>query len=147
MKTPKLFSQLLGRRWSGYVIGLCVPMMLGAVIVFAGCGGDEKTPEYEKGECDEGYVWSSNGCVDIDECATGTHDCAVAAICTNTPGSFSCACREGGWAMARPAKTWMSVLMARPHATGKPTARTPKGHMNAPVVKAGWRWQDLRRRG
>ena len=95
MKMPKLFSQLLGGRWSGYVIGLCVPMMLGAVIVFAGCGGDEKTPEYEKGECDEGYVWSSNGCVDIDECATGTHDCAVAAICTNTPGSFSCACREG----------------------------------------------------
>ncbi|XP_028982682.1 collagen and calcium-binding EGF domain-containing protein 1 [Diachasma alloeum] len=32
-------------------------------------------------------------CVDIDECAEGTHDCEQ--ICVNTPGDFICKCREG----------------------------------------------------
>ena len=32
-------------------------------------------------------------CLDIDECATSTHDCNQA--CANTPGSFECVCRVG----------------------------------------------------
>ena len=32
-------------------------------------------------------------CIDIDECATSTHDCNQA--CANTPGSFECVCRVG----------------------------------------------------
>ena len=33
--------------------------------------------------------------VDVDECALGTDNCDVNATCTNTGGSFSCACNEG----------------------------------------------------
>jgi len=33
--------------------------------------------------------------IDIDECSTGTNDCDVNAICTNTIGSYSCKCKPG----------------------------------------------------
>lgn len=32
-------------------------------------------------------------CVDIDECALNTHNCAQ--TCTNTPGGFKCGCKKG----------------------------------------------------
>ena len=31
----------------------------------------------------------------VDECATGTHTCSSSAVCTDTFGSFTCACNEG----------------------------------------------------
>lgn len=34
-------------------------------------------------------------CMDIDECAMGTDNCDMNAICTNTPGHFDCACNMG----------------------------------------------------
>lgn len=35
-------------------------------------------------------------CVDIDECASGDHQClGGTATCTNTVGSYSCSCKNG----------------------------------------------------
>ena len=34
-------------------------------------------------------------CLDADECVLGTHNCDAAATCTNTVGSFKCACQTG----------------------------------------------------
>ena len=31
---------------------------------------------------------------DVNECATGTDNCNLNAICTNTVGNFTCACRN-----------------------------------------------------
>lgn len=61
-------------------------------------GGDatrDTTNDVTPDRCDPGYVWTSDGCVDIDECEDGTHDCATMAVCTNLPGTFSCTCLEG----------------------------------------------------
>ena len=43
----------------------------------------------------DGGDFSYAGCDDIDECTAGTHTCDANAACTNTDGSFTCACNEG----------------------------------------------------
>lgn len=73
-----------------------------------GYQGDGKTCE-DKNECavDNGgcgnpkafkcinKVGAAPACEDIDECAAKTSACAETAMCTNTNGSFSCACNKG----------------------------------------------------
>ncbi len=52
---------------------------------------------HEPQACQAGYQRQGTTCVDIDECSAGTDDCAEAATCTNSAGSFSCACPATGY--------------------------------------------------
>jgi len=59
----------------------------------AGCGdGNENFNGYWP---ESGLGGNGTGCVDIDECALDTDNCGANATCTNTDGSFSCACDIG----------------------------------------------------
>jgi hypothetical protein len=71
----------------------------------ASCGDGIYNPEAEACDagagctacaCGSGYASDGwGGCVDNDECATKTHDCAPDAACANIDGSFTCACNSG----------------------------------------------------
>lgn len=37
----------------------------------------------------------SNVCADADECAEGSDDCHIDALCQNTPKSYNCICKPG----------------------------------------------------
>ena len=39
--------------------------------------------------CTKGFEYTDNSCVDIDECALGTHECGKSK-CFNLPGSYRC---------------------------------------------------------
>ena len=76
-----------------------VPILLGATPAPVNLA----TPEMEKVAtvCDEYETLSIIMAVhfvayiDIDECTAGSHNCAEEATCTDTDGSFTCACRSG----------------------------------------------------
>ena len=63
------------------------------------CADNKKCPENEecvaptKYECQclDGFERAFNhSCVDINECLTETHNCALGHLCVNTPGSYDC---------------------------------------------------------
>ena len=39
--------------------------------------------------------------LDINECSTNSHSCDVNAVCGNTLGSYTCACKPGYWGNGR----------------------------------------------
>lgn len=44
--------------------------------------------------CREGYV-GPNCELDLDECATGVHQCHDTSVCVNMPGWYYCKCKPG----------------------------------------------------
>ena len=40
-------------------------------------------------------IYSFNLVLDIDECSSNSHSCDVNAVCNNTRGSYTCACKSG----------------------------------------------------
>ncbi|XP_065841247.1 uncharacterized protein [Oscarella lobularis] len=55
--------------------------------------GSKKLYHWNDEQC--GYCHSYVCQKDVDECETGTHECAVDAKCMNSEGAFSCACVDG----------------------------------------------------
>lgn len=48
--------------------------------------------------CRFGYQMDEgNQCVDVDECATDSHQCNPTQICINTEGGYTCSCTDGYW--------------------------------------------------
>ncbi|XP_030069689.1 fibulin-5 [Microcaecilia unicolor] len=48
--------------------------------------------------CRFGYQMDGNNqCVDVDECASGGHQCNPTQICINTEGGYTCSCTDGYW--------------------------------------------------
>ena len=41
------------------------------------------------------YLYSFYFVLDIHECSTSSHSCDVNAVCSNTVGSYTCACKLG----------------------------------------------------
>ncbi|KAG8066092.1 hypothetical protein GUJ93_ZPchr0004g40261 [Zizania palustris] len=47
--------------------------------------------------CNGGYSgnpYATDGCLDINECRDGSHNCTFPRLCQNTPGSYNCSCPE-----------------------------------------------------
>ena len=63
--------------------------------------------------CSQGYEQLTFGsaCVDIDECATGIHDCSGEDVaCRNTEGAYSCECINAGFEYNYDTKSCERVL-------------------------------------
>ena len=50
--------------------------------------------------------------IDVDECATGTHNCSVDAVCNNTKGAYNCTCNPGYQGDGRECEGKISCLIS-----------------------------------
>ncbi|XXX73182.1 FG-GAP-like repeat-containing protein [Sorangium sp. So ce134] len=83
---------------------LCLPahlLHLGDYIALGDptCHGDGCLPKGAPCDatvpCCDGLTCHGGTCVENNECALGTDNCGANATCTDTPGSFTCACNAG----------------------------------------------------
>ncbi|MBT9558177.1 MAG: hypothetical protein IV100_19245, partial [Myxococcales bacterium] len=70
----------------------CMDSPTGAV---CSCAGGTTVPHGTDCGCPSGNKLVGGVCVDVDECAAVASPCHATALCTNTPGSFSCTCGDG----------------------------------------------------
>ena len=84
-----------GRRGErqGWTWPILAKMLLALVV--SACHPPAQLPVPVSPDCGVGWSEIDAGCLDVDECADGTHDCAEFATCTNTEGGFECACLTG----------------------------------------------------
>ena len=61
----------------------------------AGSTPDSTDTSDGSGSCSAGYYKSGGECVDINECTSGAAKCSDKGTCANSPGSFTCTCKEG----------------------------------------------------
>ncbi|MCA9616591.1 MAG: DUF4215 domain-containing protein [Myxococcales bacterium] len=68
-------------------------------VALARCDDPSTAPGDFTCTCPPGYVGngrsSGSRCTDVDECASGGAICNTNAVCTNTLGSYTCACNAG----------------------------------------------------
>jgi len=85
--------------------------------VCAPCGENASCDASGACVCNAGFMGDGEECLDIDECNEQLDDCHATAACTNTMGSFTCACPSGtvGDPKAGCEERWASVTAAAYH--------------------------------
>nr|GME07460.1 putative wall-associated receptor kinase-like 16 [Ipomoea batatas] len=103
----KFSSVMLTQKWKTQKVPLVIDWMVSkdnCKNSSSVCKGNTTCEEYfgpddgYRCACKKGYhgnPYLPPGCLDIDECANGQNTCSKNATCLNTPGSYSCQCKEG----------------------------------------------------